>query len=113
MKQKSDHVLSRKLGFSAEEVYKRRQDVGPLPPMWDAMSRLIEDHGTDYLVTPDGRRDFLRAAQALVDRHGPSVWPPPSTDRSKWLMDATACDNLSRNLYPRDLYYAVEADRER
>ena len=103
--------LERQLGFRFVPLLKNRPDAEPLWTLVEAVDPIIERYSRALLNddNTEARRAVSEATIAVLNQLGPRLWPLPSVDSSSWLEDATVdnCDGL----YPRNLSYSVEADR--
>lgn len=53
---------------------------------------------------------FKEQCEILFEIYGPDLWPPRSLDRTSWLVSSAV--NEYHGLYPRDLCYFDDTDRE-
>lgn len=102
--------LERQLGFREARIFGRRPRGHVYDLLFRKVDHIIEEASKLDTSSSWSPRSAGPSIESAFHWLGPVLWPAHGTDRSAWLVDASA--NNWEGLYPRNLYYEVQGDQE-
>ena len=106
--------IEQSLGFIWDRGLFRAQDISNLPHLQDFLES-IDDVKCEFVRYSRSELRYSEKlrdrSEAILDLHGPDLYPPASVDRRLWLHDLTNGHSTPTEYYKKDLYYSDLSDR--